>query len=50
VKSYQVLEDIFRYQRSPFNKTGLGYIGETSYKEYANVNPSKSIEEREIST
>jgi hypothetical protein len=31
-KRSQVLEDILKFQRSPFNKSGLGYIGETSYK------------------
>jgi hypothetical protein len=50
LKSSQVLEDILSYQRSPFNKSGLGYIGETSCKEDGNANPSKSIEERGSST
>jgi hypothetical protein len=46
IKRSQVLEDILIYQRSPFNKVGLGYIGETLCKEDGNSNPSKSVEER----
>jgi hypothetical protein len=46
LKSSQVLEYILSYQRSSFNKVGLGYIGETSCKEYANATPRKSVEER----
>jgi hypothetical protein len=50
LKSSQVLEDILSCQRSPFNKAGLGYIGEASCKEDANANPNKSVEERGSST
>jgi hypothetical protein len=50
LKSSQVLEDIISCQRSPFNKTGLGYTGEASCKEDANTNPNKNIEERGSST
>jgi hypothetical protein len=50
LKSSQVLEDILRCQRSPFNKTCLGYIGEASCKEYINGSSRKSIEERGSST
>jgi len=50
LKNSQVLEDILSCQTSPFNKEGLGYIGEASWKEDENVNPIKSIEERERST
>jgi hypothetical protein len=50
LKNCQVLEDILICQRSPFNKIGLGHIGEASCKEDANANPIKSIEERGCST
>jgi hypothetical protein len=50
LKSSQVLEDILIFQRSPFNKASLGYIGEASCKEDENSNTYKSVEERGIST
>jgi hypothetical protein len=50
LKISQVLEYIRRCQRSPINKAGIGYIGEASCKKDANVNPSKSGEERGSST
>jgi hypothetical protein len=45
LKISQVIEEILSYQRSSFNKIGLGYIGEASCKEDANANPSKSNKE-----
>jgi hypothetical protein len=47
---YQVLEDILSHQMSPFNKAGLGYIGEISCKEDTNANPNKSVKETRSST
>jgi hypothetical protein len=41
LKITQVLEDILICQRSPFDKTSFGYIGEPSCKEYGNVNHNK---------
>jgi hypothetical protein len=44
MKSPQALKDVFSYQRSSFDKTGLGYIDEASCKEDAHANFSKRTE------
>jgi hypothetical protein len=47
LKSYQVLEDIFSCQRSPFDKTCLGYIGEASCKEDEMQIPARALKREE---
>ena len=46
----QILEDIIIFQRSSFNKTSLGYVGEASCKENENTNTYKNVEESGSST
>jgi hypothetical protein len=46
MKISQTLDVILSSQRSPYDKTGLGYMGETSYKEDANSKvTNKEVEE-----
>ena len=46
LKSSQTLDDILSHQRSPLDKSGLGYAGESSRKNDANPNASNNKDVR----
>jgi len=46
LKSSQTLDDILSHQRSPLDKSGLGYAGESSSKNDANPNVSNNKDVR----
>ena len=46
LKISQMLDDIISYQRSTLDKSGLGYVDESSRKNDANPNASKNKDVR----